>query len=98
MWVLSGGFAKCTGEPIPEADLEIILEAGRWAATSNNRQARRFALIAGDQVPGFSAEAKMQPWVAGAGALAVGWSTIAESLGAAADVTISLTRRSRHEP
>ncbi len=30
---------KYTGDPVAEADLELILEAGRWAASSNNRQA-----------------------------------------------------------
>ncbi len=53
---------------------------------------RRFVVIGRDEVPAFAAAAEMQPWVAGAGSLIVGWSTLAESPGATADVFISLTQ------
>ena len=34
-----------TGEPIPRADLETIVDAGRWAASGNNRQPWEFIVI-----------------------------------------------------
>ena len=84
---------RYTGEPIDPQTMQTIMEAGRWAATANNRQARRFVLIpAGEELRAFVSKAKMQPFVADAGVLVVGWATIANSQGAAADVIISLTQ------
>jgi nitroreductase len=34
-----------TGAPVPRADLEAIVEAGRWAATGGNRQPWEFIVI-----------------------------------------------------
>jgi len=36
---------KYTGAAIPRADLETIVDAGRWAATGNNRQPWEFIVV-----------------------------------------------------
>ncbi len=82
-----------TGEPLTDEELHFIEEAGRWAASSSNRQARRFILIHGrEEVARFAQAAKMNPFAAKAGLLILGWSTNVESRGATADVFISMTQ------
>jgi nitroreductase len=36
---------RYTGEPVPKADLEKIVEAARWAATGSNRQPWDFVVV-----------------------------------------------------
>ena len=82
-----------TGEPLTAEELDLIREAGRWAASSSNKQARRFILIHGrEEVARFAQEARMNPFAARAGLLVLGWSTNVESRGATADVFISMTQ------
>lgn len=82
-----------TGQSLTPEELTLIKEAGRHAASSSNRQARRFILIEGqEEIARFVQEAKMQPFVAKAGLLVLGWSTNVESRGATADVFISMTQ------
>ncbi len=83
---------KFTGEPLSAADLEYLKEVGRWAATSRNRQARRFVVVHDrDNIRSLVEEAKMQDFVESAGALIFG---VAEdgSSGSKVDVVISLTQ------
>jgi len=81
------------GQAVSEQDLSYICEAGRWAATSNNKQARHFVLITDPELRRrLVSECKMQPFVADAGVVVVGIATNAESGGSTADVFISMTQ------
>ncbi len=83
---------KFTGDPLSVPDLDYLKEVGRWAATSRNRQARRFVVVhERENLRGLVEEAKMQDFVESAGALVFG---IAEddSSGSKLDVVISLTQ------
>lgn len=82
-----------SGQPVSEADLAYLCEAGRWAATSSNKQARHFVLITDrTQLAKLVSDCKMQPFVADAGMVVVGIATNAESGGSTADVYISMTQ------
>jgi len=79
--------------PVPAATLEQILEAGRWAATSSNHQARRFVVITDPAARCELVElAEMQEFLAEAPVLIVGWATEPHRRGSMADVFISLTQ------
>ena len=80
-------------QAMPETILNQIKQAGRLAATSRNKQARRFVLVTDDQLKAqLQQEAKMQDFVKGAGVLMVGVATNKESLGSVYDVIISMTQ------
>lgn len=80
-------------KPISERVLKDVLEAGRWAATSRNQQARRFIVITDSTLMDrLQQEAYMQPFVKDASVLLVGIATNGESGGAVADVLISMTQ------
>ena len=56
-----------TGAPIPRADLETIVDAGRWAASGNNRQPWEFVVIT---APSMIEELKVAAqWMDKAGAI-----------------------------
>ncbi len=82
-----------TAVPISDEDRLYLMEAARWAATSGNRQARRFVII---EDPGrlkqVAERASMQDFVADVGMLVFGVATDADSRGAVADVFISMTQ------
>ena len=83
---------KFTGDQVSAVDMEYLKEVGRWAATSRNRQARRFVLVRDlENIRELVREAKMQDFVADAGTLVFG---VAEDAGggARADVLISMTQ------
>lgn len=78
-------------KPIPADVWASILEAGRIAATSRGRQARRFITITDPkQISETVREAKMQEFLVDASALLVGCTSDAQSSGA--DVIISMTQ------
>ena len=78
-------------QPIPKADWLDVLEAGRIAATSRNKQARRFVTITEpEHIKELVQAAKMQDLVKDASALVVGCATELNSTGV--DVIISLTQ------
>ena len=78
-------------QPIPQEDWLEILEAGRIAATSRNRQARRFVTITEpDRIKEFVQAAKMQEFTKEASAIVVGCAPDINSTGV--DVMISLTQ------
>lgn len=82
-----------TGEPIGDEDRLYLMEAARWAATSGNRQARRFVIIEDSvRLRQVVERAGMQDFVADAGMLVFGVATTAGNRGAAADVFISMTQ------
>lgn len=78
-------------KPVPEADWQEILEAGRIAATSRNKQARRFVTVTdSDRIKELVQAAKMQDFLKDVSALIVGCATDINSTGV--DVIISLTQ------
>jgi nitroreductase len=78
--------------PVPAASKQRIMQAGADAATSRNRQARRFALIEdASRRRELVRSCGLQPFVAQAGMVVVGMATH-DGLGAAADVIISLAQ------
>lgn len=78
-------------QPIPQEDWLEILEAGRIAATSRNRQARRFVTITEpDRIKEFVQAAKIQEFTKEAAAIVVGCAPDINSTGV--DVMISLTQ------
>ncbi len=80
-------------QAIPETILHQIQQAGRIAATSRNKQARRFVLVTDDQLKAqLQQEAKMQDFVKDTGVLVVGVATNKESMGSVYDVVISLSQ------
>ncbi len=82
-----------TGESVDDDVLQYVLEAGRWAATARNRQARRFVVIdEPGEIDALVHEASMQDFVSDAGVLIFGVATDPQSSGAMADVIISLTQ------
>lgn len=82
-----------TGEPISDEDRLYLMEAARWAATSGNRQARRFVVIQDPlRLQRLVEEASMQDFVADVGMLVFGVATTAGNRGAVADVFISMTQ------
>lgn len=82
-----------TGETVAEDILQYILQAGRWASTSRNRQARRFVVLdEPDEIAAVVRNASMQEFVSDAGVLIFGVATDRESSGALADVVISMTQ------
>lgn len=82
-----------TGESVKQEDLEYVMEAGRWAATSRNRQARRFVVVnKPDKIKKVVREASMQDFVADAGVLVFGFTTDDGKAGSVADVIISMTQ------
>lgn len=82
-----------TGAPVAPEALTTLCEAGRWAATSSNKQARHFVLITDPELRArLVADCKMQAFVKDAGVVVVGIATNAESGGSTADVYISLTQ------
>ncbi len=81
-----------TGDPVSAVDMEYLKEVGRWAATSRNRQARRFVVVRDpENIRELVRAANMQEFVARAGTLIFG---IAEDAGGGAkiDVVISLAQ------
>lgn len=81
------------GQPVSAEHLSYICEAGRWAATSSNKQARHFVLITDPELrKRLVTDCKMQPFVSDAGLVVVGIATNAESNGSTADVFISMTQ------
>lgn len=81
------------GQPVSDGDLAYICEAGRWAATSSNKQARHLVLITDPALrKKLVTDCKMQPFVADAGLVVAGVATNAESGGSTADVYISMTQ------
>jgi len=70
-----------TGDPVSAVDMEYLKEVGRWAATSRNRQARRFVVVRDpENIRELVRAANMQEFVARAGTLIFG---IAEDAGGA---------------
>ncbi len=58
---------KFTGDPIPRADLETIVDAGRLAATGSNRQPRDFVVVTNQET--IEKLAKVGKWMKKAGAI-----------------------------
>ncbi len=82
-----------TGETISTEDEAYLMEAARWAATSSNRQARRFVIISDSvRIGEIVEQAHMQDFVAGASLLIFGVATERGKRGALADVLISMTQ------
>jgi nitroreductase len=78
-------------KPIPADTWQDVLEAGRIAATSRGRQARRFITITDPELIAETVcEAKMQGFLKDCSALVVGCQTPEAT--SAADVIISLTQ------
>lgn len=78
-------------QPIPEEAWADILEAGRIAATSRNKQARRFVTFTNRNcIHDVVRDAKMHEFLQEASALVVGCTTDSNSSGV--DVLISLTQ------
>ena len=78
-------------KPIPASIWADILEAGRIAATSRSKQARRFVTISEPALIAETVrEAKMQDFLVNCSALVVGCATDVQSTGA--DVIISMTQ------
>ncbi len=83
---------RFTGERIPPKVLQAVKEAGRWAATARNRQARRFsALTEREDIAELVHQADMQAFVEKTGAVIIGWAE-ADSPGSDADVLISMSQ------
>lgn len=77
--------------PIPESDWADILEAGRIAATSRNKQARRFVVFnEPERIQQVAVDAKMQEFVKDASALVVACTTDKQTIGI--DAIISLAQ------
>lgn len=49
-------------KPVPEADIERVLEAGRWAPSPHGRQPWRFAVVTGDAAKNRLAEEMGRSW------------------------------------
>ncbi len=82
-----------TGDPVDTKDLEYLMEAARWAATSGNRQARRFVLLRDAERIGELVQcASMQDFVRDAGVLIFGIAAERSKPGARSDVIISLAQ------
>ncbi len=82
-----------TGQAVSCDDRYHLMEAARWAATSSNRQARRFVIIEDPaRIKETVQRASMQDFVAGAGLLIFGVATDRGKRGALADVLISMTQ------
>lgn len=82
-----------TGEPIADDEKQYIMEAARWAATSRNRQARRFVYVQdSERIAGIVQQAEMQDFVSGASVLVFGLAADKENRGAFADVIISMSQ------
>ena len=82
-----------TQEAVSDREREEITEAARWAATSNNRQARRFVMVEDpSRIRDMVDRASMQDFVGEAGLLVFGVATEKGGRGAIMDVVISMTQ------